>query len=83
MPKILDISAHKIVNSRGNYTIQTKVTLDNGIEAVASVPEGASKGKHEALSFPVEKALEIVNSALNDLLKDEEIDNQQDRKSVV
>ena len=77
MPKILDISAHKIVNSRGNYTIQTKVTLDNGIEATAAVPEGASKGKHEALSFPVEKALEIVNSALNDLLKDEDIENQE------
>ena len=53
MPKILDISSHKIVNSRGNYTIQTKVTLDNGVEAVACVPEGASKGKNEAISFPV------------------------------
>lgn len=76
MPKILDISAHKIVNSRGSYTIQTKVTLDNGIEAVASVPEGASKGRNEAMSFPVSKAIEVVNSAINDLLKDEDIENQ-------
>lgn len=77
MPKILDISAHKIVNSRGNYTIQTKVTLDNGIEATAAVPEGASKGKNEAMSFPVNKALEMVNTAIKDLLIDEEIDNQE------
>ena len=35
MPKILDISAHKIVNSRGNYTIQTKVTLDKSIDKIA------------------------------------------------
>jgi len=77
MPRILDISAHKIVNSRGNYTIQTKVTLDNGIEATAVVPEGASKGKNEAMSFPVNKALEMVNSAIKDLLIDEEIDNQE------
>lgn len=77
MPKILDISAHKIVNSRGNYTIQTKVTLDNGIEATASVPEGASKGKNEAMSFPLNKALEMVNTPIRDLLLDEEIDNQE------
>lgn len=77
MPKILDISAHKIVNSRGSYTIQTKVTLDNGIEAVSAVPEGASKGKHEAISVPVGKALEVVNTAIRDLLIDEEVDNQE------
>ena len=77
MPKILDISAHKIVNSRGNYTIQTKVTLDNGVEAVACVPEGASKGKNEAISFPVPQALEVINTAINELLTDEDIENQE------
>jgi len=77
MPKILDISAHKIVNSRGNYTIQTKITLDNGIEAVAAVPEGASKGKNEAMSLPVPKALEVVNTAIKDLLVGEDVENQE------
>lgn len=77
MPKIIDISAHKIVNSRGNYTIQSKITLDNGIEAVAAVPEGASKGKNEALSLPVPKALEVVNTAINDLLVGEDVENQE------
>ena len=77
MPKIIDISAHKIVNSRGSYTIQAKVTLDNGIEAVAAVPEGASKGKNEAMSLPVPKALEVVNSAINDLLNGEDVENQE------
>lgn len=77
MPKIIDVSAHKIVNSRGSYTIQSKITLDNGVEAVSAVPEGASKGKNEALSLPVPKALEIVNTAIKDLLVGEEIDNQE------
>jgi enolase len=77
MPKIIDISAHKIVNSRGSYTIQSKITLDNGVEAVAAVPEGASKGKHEAISLPVPKALEVVNSAINDLLVGEDVENQE------
>jgi enolase len=77
MPKIIDISAHKIVNSRGNYTIQSKVTLDNGIEAVSAVPEGASKGKNEVISLPVPKALEIVNTAIKDLLVGEEVENQE------
>jgi enolase len=76
MPKILDISAHKIVNSRGNYTIQTKVTLDNGVEAVACVPDGASKGKNEAVSLPIPQSLEVINTAINELLKDEDVENQ-------
>jgi enolase len=76
MPKILDIFAHKIVNSRGNYTFQTKVTLDNGVEGVSAVPEGASIGKNEAVSFPYDKAIEIVNNSIKELLVGEEIDNQ-------
>jgi enolase len=48
MPKIKKIIAREILDSRGNPTVETKVILDNGISAKASVPSGASTGIHEA-----------------------------------
>ncbi len=51
MPKIKNIFAREILNSRGNPTIEVKVSLENGLSAKASVPSGASKGVHEALEL--------------------------------
>ena len=48
MPTIKDIIAREILDSRGNPTIETKVILDNGMQAKASVPSGASTGFYEA-----------------------------------
>jgi len=48
MPKIKNIIAREILDSRGNPTIEAKVILDNGLTAKASVPSGASTGSHEA-----------------------------------
>lgn len=48
MAKIKEIKAREILDSRGNPTIETKITLDNKISAKASVPSGASTGVHEA-----------------------------------
>lgn len=41
----------EILDSRGNPTIKTYVTLDDGSVHSASVPSGASVGKHEALEL--------------------------------
>ena len=60
MPKISNISCHKIVNSRGDWTVMTKVTLDDGSVGVQSVPEGASKGKKEAVDISPEKHLDAA-----------------------
>jgi enolase len=49
--KITQINSQEILDSRGNPTIETKVTASNGQEtlsAVASVPSGASTGDFEA-----------------------------------
>ncbi len=46
--KIQNILAREILDSRANPTIETIVVLENGIWAKASVPSGASLGKHEA-----------------------------------
>lgn len=51
MAKITDIKAHEILDSRGTPTIETVIFLDNGISAVASIPSGASTGKHEAFEL--------------------------------
>ena len=39
------------MDSRGIPTLLTEVELDNGIKGAASVPSGASTGKHEALEL--------------------------------
>lgn len=49
--KIKNIKAREILDSRGNPTIETTVFLENNFEGIASVPSGASTGKHEALEL--------------------------------
>ncbi len=48
---IEQIHAMEILDSRGNPTIQTEVTLSNGINATAAVPSGASTGAFEAIEL--------------------------------
>lgn len=48
MPKIKNITAREILDSRGDPAVETCVWLDNGISAKASVPSGASTGAYEA-----------------------------------
>jgi enolase len=48
MSKIKEITASEILDSRGNPTLETKIILDSGLWAKASVPSGASTGEHEA-----------------------------------
>ena len=48
---IRSLKAREIIDSRSNPTIETTVTLDNGISATASVPSGASTGTFEAVEL--------------------------------
>jgi len=50
MTKIKKIRAREILDSRGNPTIEVELETDSG-KFFASVPSGASKGKHEALEL--------------------------------
>lgn len=49
--KITQIEAIEILDSRGNPTIEAKVTLENGITGTAAVPSGASTGSYEAVEL--------------------------------
>lgn len=49
--RIKEIKAREILDSRGNPTIRTTVTLQDGTTSSASVPSGASTGKFEAVEL--------------------------------
>ncbi len=69
MPKIRDIRCHKIINSRGDWTIETRVELDDGAVGEQAIPDGASKGQNEAVYVPVDKAVDVVEHPIADLLR--------------
>ncbi|MGA2588033.1 MAG: phosphopyruvate hydratase [Candidatus Aminicenantales bacterium] len=48
---IVRIKAREILDSRGNPTVAAKVILQGGAVGRASVPSGASTGRHEALEL--------------------------------
>ncbi|MFH1822690.1 MAG: phosphopyruvate hydratase [Patescibacteria group bacterium] len=88
MSKIKKIVAREIINSRGNPTIETKIILDSGIEAKASVPSGSSTGAYEALEMRdndknrfhglgVLRAVKNVNTKINKALVGKEILKQE------
>lgn len=78
--RIAHIDAREILDSRGNPTIETTVTLTDGTQGTASVPSGASTGAHETVELRdgdpkryggkgVRKAVEHVRTELNQALK--------------
>ena len=83
--KIKQVYAQEILDSRGNPTLEVTVTTKKGITAQAKVPSGASVGIHEALELRDEdaeryggkgvlKAINNVNTIINDVLKDQKVD---------
>jgi enolase len=88
MSKLKKIKAREILDSRGNPTIEVKVSLENGLQAKASVPSGASTGVHEAYELRdgdkkryrglgVLKAVKNVNNIIAKELKGEDVLNQK------
>lgn len=75
MVRISDVKAYEVLDSRGNPTVYTIVTLEDGTRGEAYVPSGASTGKHEALELRdggtrflgkgVQKAVENVNGIIS------------------
>ncbi len=48
-PRITSLKAREILDSRGRPTVEADMTLSDGTRALASVPSGASTGRHEAV----------------------------------
>jgi enolase len=76
---IEEVTAHEILDSRGNPTVQVEVLLMGGASGVAAVPSGASTGAHEAVELRdgdksryggkgVLKAVENVNKQISEAI---------------
>lgn len=87
MGQIAGIHARQILDSRGNPTVEVEVITSEGFVGRAAVPSGASTGVHEAVELRdgdktqfmgkgVTKAVENVNTIINDELKGFYVDDQ-------
>ncbi|MFH0951194.1 MAG: phosphopyruvate hydratase [bacterium] len=84
--KIRSIKALEILDSRGNPTIETTVSLEDGARGVAAVPSGVSTGSHEAVELRdhddryheqgVQKAIANVDKISTKLLGAEAADQE-------
>src|SRR5216117_3965383 len=88
MSLIRSIVAREILDSRGNPTIETEVTLDAHVRGRAAVPSGASTGAHEAVELRdgdknryegkgVLRAVENVNNIIAPALVGEDVFQQR------
>ncbi len=62
--KIKDLGARSIINSEGGWSVEVKVILDNGQEAIASAPQGISTGEKEKIDLESPKAIEQINTQI-------------------
>jgi enolase len=86
--KITNIHGRQVLDSRGNPTVEVEVTVEGDVMGRATVPSGASTGKHEALELrdggdmylgnSVLKAVENVNITLKNAL----LGNDYDQESL-
>jgi enolase len=87
MTTIVEVHAREILDSRGNPTIETDVTLKSGAVGRAAVPSGASTGSREAIELRdgdarryggkgVKKACANVNGEIRQALLGKEANDQ-------
>ena len=87
MNRIKSVKAMQVLDSRGNPTLQVKVTLEDGTIGKAIVPSGASTGSFEAVELrdgdknkymgkSVEKAVRNVNEQIAVKLTGEDVFKQ-------
>ena len=88
MSNIVDIKAIEVLDSRGNPTISTDVTLECGAVGSACAPSGASTGSREALELRdgeksrylgkgVLKAVDNINTTIKNLLVGKDASDQR------
>lgn len=94
MPKITQVKAREILDSRGNPTVEVDVILEDGSFGRAAIPSGASTGQKEAVELRdgdkkryngkgVEKAVSNVNDVIENALIDAESIDQVKIDSIL
>lgn len=68
MTLITEVRLRRILDSRGNPTVEAEVSTESGGFGRGAAPSGASTGAHEAVSLPADEAIAAA---------------REDRKSVV
>lgn len=82
MTEIVDVRVRKILDSRGNETVEAVVITKSGVGiggGHAAAPAGASTGEHEVVSYPggsVDKAIEVFNTEVAPKLRGLDAKNQ-------
>ncbi len=87
MTAIIDLHGRRIVDSRGNPTVEVDVMLEDGSFGRAAVPSGASTGAHEAvekrdgdksrwMGKGVDSAIEAVNGEIADTIRGLDAEDQ-------
>ncbi len=86
---IAAVTGRQIFDSRGTPTVEAEVTLESGVSACASVPSGASTGRHEAVELRdgdtgfydgkgVSRAVENIHEAIAPVLRGRDVRDQGD-----
>lgn len=91
--KIKKIVAYEVIDSRGNPTVECKLTLENNMSVYALVPSGASTGEREALELRdggtrfhgkgVLKACENVNKKIAPKLVGKDVSKQKEIDEIM
>ncbi len=58
--KVSSISAYPVLDSRGMWTVEVSLMLQNGVRAAASAPQGKSTGAAEMRALPAAAAVKSV-----------------------
>ncbi|ARM76512.1 phosphopyruvate hydratase [Acidianus manzaensis] len=80
---IKKVKGMEIIDSRGNRTIRTFVTIEKGISSFGDAPAGASKGSREALELrdskgSVKPAVDAVNNYISTALSGLDVRRQRE-----
>jgi enolase len=86
MSTIVHVHGREVLDSRGNPTVEVEIGLESGAFGRVIVPSGASTGVHEAVELRdgderyggkgVRKAVDNVNTRIEEALLGEEADDQ-------
>lgn len=87
MDKIISITGREVLNAKGKPTVECSVLTQSGIVATATVPSGASTGKHEVFElydggsryrgFGTKTAANNISTVLNDCIAGMDVTDQR------
>ncbi|MBX0287167.1 phosphopyruvate hydratase [Haloarcula salinisoli] len=78
MTRITDITLRRVLDSRGNTTVEADVSTTSGGFGRAAAPSGASTGEHEAIELDAAEAIERAEEkAIPDLESEVDAENQR------